>query len=180
MGATGPPLVLTLRFAAGFVRQDVDMESETVFAESSSRFARIIIGVLCLIAILVVVAFLFVRSPQRFDPGTPEAAVQDFVIAVSDDDVDGAFALLTSDAARRCADVRDRDSFNRTTQRSELRNVVVDGNTATIDLRIRRGSVNDPFGGSGWSRDYTFDLVRNADGDWQIDHARWPFHFENC
>lgn len=156
------------------------MESEAAPPESSSRFALAVIGVLCLIAILVVVAFIFARSPQTFEPGTPEAAVQDFVIAVSDDDVDGAFLLLTPEAARRCSDVRDRDAFNSSAGRSELREATVQGDTATLDLRFRQGSVNDPFGGGGWSTDYTFNLERDAEGVWLIDDPQWPRQFRNC
>ncbi len=127
---------------------------------------------------LVVVAAIAValRSPAMFEPGSPEAVVQEYVNAVLDEDADSAFALLTPAAQRRC-DVEDlEDRYIRGEQsRIVLVESKVDGDDATVDLEFNAVSGERPFDMYEYSFEQRFKL-RNIDGTWRIATAQWPFY----
>ena len=74
--------------------------SEKKTAQSSR--VLVLIG-LTLVGLLVVAGIVVAfREPTRFEPGTPEAATQDYLLALLDEDFIAAHGMLTPDLQERC------------------------------------------------------------------------------
>lgn len=122
-----------------------------------------------IVAAALVTVVLSGRHTADFEPGTPEAVVQDYVDAVLDRDAEAAVRLLAPGSP---CDVEDIDrAYIDDDVRVTLRDVEVSGTAARVDVSITAGS-----GGlipAQWTQEATFRLVR-TDGDWRITGAPWP------
>ncbi len=129
--------------------------------------------ILSVIAALVVVALIVVFTrgePPLLDASTPEGVVQRYSAAVVDGDEAEAARYLTDGALERC------DKFVEQVpdgMRITLASTTVRDDTADVRVTIVVGDSGGPFGGSGYSVDDVFDLVK-VEGDWRIDSAPWP------
>ena len=131
-------------------------------------------GLLALLAVAAIAVAL--RSPANFEPGSPEAVVQEYVNAVLDEDSEAAFALLTPSAQRRC---KLEDLEDRYIRGEQSRIVLVDseitGDTATVELEFTAASGDSPFDIYEYSFEQRFKL-RDVDGAWRLSAAQWPFY----
>ena len=132
------------------------------------------IGLVALVAVAAIVVAL--RSPASFEPGTPEAVVQEYVNAVLDEDSEAAFALLTPNAQRRC---QLEDLEDRYVRGEQSRIVLVDSeiteDTATVELEFNAASGDSPFDIYQYSFEQRFKL-RDVEGEWRIASSQWPFY----
>jgi len=122
----------------------------------------------------IVVAF---REPAQFEPGTPEAVTQDYLLAVLDEDPAAAHALLTAELQQRC-DVRDLDDrYDRSDgKRITLTESRVDGDSAVIDLEFTATYSGDALDFDQYSYEERFRLDR-IDGEWRISDPPWPYYW---
>ncbi len=147
-----------------------------------SKLPLFIMGAVVALAALVTVGLLAVRSNETYDPGTPEAALQDFLQAAFDEDSEAMLGLLTESTRAECDNFVDElrfDDFGADDLRAELEDMSVSGTSATAEVRFHQTGSNDPFNGSGWSFDERFILER-VDGDWLVAKAGWPWPFAEC
>ena len=148
-----------------------------------SKLPLLIIGAVVGLAVLVTVALLATSGTETYEPGTPEAALQDFLEAGIDGDSDAMFSLLTAESRAACENARDRNRFDDVTYseglHAELKEMTVTGSTATAKVRFHQSSGNDPFDNSTWSYDEQFRL-EHVDGAWLIDRGGWPWSIEDC
>ena len=122
-----------------------------------------------LIVVTIVLAFVFGdREAATFDPGTPERAVQDYLQAIEDGDLDAAYALMSAEYRRTTSltEFTARYRFNSgiNADRVIVDDVETDGETARIRLQLRSSDVD------GYTRDQHVQLI-NETGTW---HLRSP------
>ncbi len=142
-------------------------------APSSRRQLAWIGGGLAAVVVLTLVV-LAVRSPAEFEPGSPEAVVQDYLQAVLAGDERTAATFFAEDS--NCT----RDDFDHRDRTSNVRITLIDSEVfaddeATVEVRIRfdEGALDTL---SSYDLDETFFLVREA-GDWRITNSPWPLFF---
>lgn len=121
----------------------------------------IIIGLI--VAVLVVAAAIVnaVRPPEQFSRATPEGTVQAFLVALNEENYDGAHALLSEESRGRCKPgdlVRDR---------TEATRIVVDdvteaGQTVIVDLDVTVTEASDGFEPYRYDTEMRFTLVREG------------------
>ena len=140
----------------------------------SSRGPLLWIGATLIGLVAITVILLVVRSPAEFEPGTPEAVVQDYLQAVLDGDTSTALELLAADSdCSRDDFIRFRDEA--TNVRITLTDTTDLGDEALVDVRIRYDDVGlDEL--SSYDLDESFTLLAE-DGDWRITGAPWPLFF---
>lgn len=123
----------------------------------------IVLAAVALVAGLVVT---LARAPAEVEPGTPQAAVQQFSEAVLDGDLGTALSLVAEPRPRRLT----------CTPRPGLRIVLVDvteaGDTARVDVRVTEHPDGGGFPGQGYTFDDVFQLERTA-GTWYL--VSWPW-----
>jgi hypothetical protein len=140
-----------------------------------SRANRILAIALGAIAVLAVVAAVISagRPTERFDPGTPEAAVQAYVEAALDGRSDEAARWL--DPAGDC-DVSDLDraGTGMTATRVVLADSRTSGDSATVEVELVFGS-GGPFDSSEYREQHTYRLTRSG-GSWLLTGVPWPLY----
>ena len=146
--------------------------------DSVSRLPLVLMGAVAALAVLLVVAF-GLRGPDTFEPGTPEAAVQDFLQAALDGDADAVVASLTPAAAQRCDDLRSDEFWRGSDTGFELDALSVSGDTARAEVTQRTSSRDDPFRGTWRNGGHVIEL-RRVDGEWKVERASWPWPVRNC
>ena len=149
---------------------------------SSGRWlAGISISVVVL-AIVAVIVTLVAGSgdPKPLPSGSPEAAVQDFILAVDKGDYNTAYAMLHPDVQDYCSPTD--FASNLTNQRDNslrisLKSVdTIAGQThVTVDITNFYGS--PPFDYSESTYPAMF-VVEQVDGTWMIQEA--PYQFSGC
>lgn len=132
----------------------------------------IVAGIVVLAAIAGVVAAL--RPVGDFEPGTPEATVQDYIQAVMDGDTESAAGLFASGSSCDADDI-DRDRTDQPA-RVGLRSTDVEDGTAQVEVEIVFSSAGGPFDTYEYSQEETFELVREGDR-WLITDEPWPMFF---
>lgn len=141
----------------------------------SGRTLAVIGGILALLLVVATVLAL-IGEPAAFEAGTPEAVVQEFVVAILDDDDATALTLLSPDLQNRCEDQFFDSGYRRTGSGSiVLVDSDVTGDRAAITLEFD-AATRDPFDTYVYTYTERFDLIR-ADGEWRIDRVPWPFYF---
>ncbi|NND03380.1 MAG: hypothetical protein HKN91_11390 [Acidimicrobiia bacterium] len=132
------------------------------------------VGLVALVALAAAVVAL--RSPATFEPGSPEAVVQEYVNAILDEDLNAALALLTP-AARASCDIEDlEDHYIRGEQsRIVLIDSEIDGSDATVELEFNAATGDNPFDLYEYSFEQKFKL-RQIDGAWRLSATEWPFY----
>ena len=125
----------------------------------------------------IVVALL--ESEETLPAGTPEAAVQLFLEAVDDDNIELAYGFLSADLMVECAVdeffgtagwPRDRLRGDRIT----LEGVTTVKDTAFVTVRMTNLHGTGPFGTSESSFEQRFSL-RQEEGQWRFTEYPWPF-----
>ena len=125
----------------------------------------------------IVVALLEKEEPLT--GGTPESAVQRFLEAVEDENVELAFSFLSADLTEECTveeffgphgSPLERMSDDRVT----LENVKTVNQTVFVTVRVTRFHGTSPFGSSESSHQQRFSL-RQEDGEWRFTEYPWPF-----
>ena len=151
---------------------------------SSGRWLAGTTAAVVLIAVISVALALGGGSTTvKLDEGSPEAAVQQYMLAIEDGDVDGAYVLVHPDAKEACS----LDEF-----RQQLPSI----QGRTRDVRVRLSSVNEITDGVAVTVEITqfsepdlFELdfvfrdgayvatftVRDLDGEWRVASAPWPY-----
>ena len=138
---------------------------------------------LVLIGVSVVVT-LAGRSgePDRFAPGTPEAAVQDYLLAIEDRRDREAYDFIHPDVADGCK----FDHFKSTLRevqpdgvrrdrdlRVSLVNVEEVDQTVEVNVRVTQSYVDPPFDSREHSRAERF-VLEEEDGSWWFTKPPWP------
>jgi hypothetical protein len=143
----------------------------------------ILIGLAALL-ILAGVSVIFRRSPAELPANTPGGTVQRFYNAITQEDYDAAYLLLSDSMVDK--PTRDRFVEYNITQRAyygdresqgvRVESEVIRDNTAFVTLEITSYYVNSgPFGGSGqWTNTETFTL-RNEGDIWRITEL--PYNY---
>lgn len=126
-------------------------------------------GVVVLVLAALVTVLLVGREPEDLPPGTPEAAVQEYLDAVLDGDDEAAAALFTP--TNPCTVLDLENAWVDEDVRVTLDDVRVDGKAARVEVTVASsggGLVPD-----AWSEEQTFRLSE-IDGDWLISGVPWP------
>jgi hypothetical protein len=138
------------------------------------RSILIIAGTLAVLGAAAVVAVLVASpaEPSEFEPGTPEAVVQEYINALQERDIERAYDLL-SENARDDVSREDFRSYTRpwqspnTMQRIRLTDVDVRNDRATVTVTVET-TTGTGINVSRYSYQQTVPLVRE-DGEWRID-----------
>ena len=145
------------------------------------------------IVVVALVAIALLRGPASLDPSTPEGAVQEYLVALSEERWDDAAAVVHEDALGNCTsdDIR---AFGTVDFTAELgfqgdffggvaeRAVFDDGSAlpsgdTLVDVTITHSSEGGL--GSGWSEFVTFEMFEE-EGFWWITGDPWPYFVWNC
>jgi hypothetical protein len=128
------------------------------------------------VAAVLIVVVLGDRPPAPFPAGSPEAALQGYVGAWEDENLEAAYAYfstgvkstLTFEEYRQVA--QDQGNFSGAPQRRRVTidRVELDGESAEVYLSIEYSSDGGPFFGGGYRDTRTIHLLKEA-GDWKID-----------
>lgn len=146
---------------------------------SSARWlAGMTAGVVALGVIAVIVTLLASSGdPEPLPPGSPEARVQDFILAIDDGAVDVAYDMLASTAIDECAqaDFRRHISDGQSAGlRVELDSVDRYGDEADVTVSVTSFRGSPPFDFSKSKQEARFALTK-SDDDWLLTEAPWPF-----
>ena len=147
---------------------------------SSARWLAGITASVVLLAVIAIVVTLAAGSgdPVPLPEGSPEAAVQDFIIAIDDGDYAAAYRHFDEETRTQCVenDFRNSVSSGRNADmRVQLESVdLFDSGDANVTVRVRTFSGSPPFDFSESNYSTTFQL-REVDGQWVILNAPWPF-----
>ena len=116
-------------------------------------------------------------DPEPLPEGSPEAAVQRFIVFIDDGNYLPAYRLLDEDARSQCVanDFRATVSRGRSTDmRVRLHSVDLFDGEASVTVEVRTFSGSPPFDFSESNYTATFQL-RDVDGAWTVLSAPWPF-----
>lgn len=131
---------------------------------------------------LVAVAGLLVgialgRGQTHLDPSTPEGAVQQYLLALTDERWEDALAILDPDVYGNCtAEDFMVDRGERILSARHIRTFHGPAQ-AQVEVSIRYGT-DSPFGGS-WESNYTYTLIQR-DRFWYILQDAWPAQLWSC
>lgn len=125
----------------------------------------------------IVVALLEQEKP--LDPGTPEAAVQNFLKAAESEDVQVVYEYLSTSLRENCKletfggrnfpkDMLEND-------RIVLEETTITGDTAFVSVHITRFRGTGPFGTSESTFTQRFTLTQE-DGQWRFAEYPWPYY----
>lgn len=133
-----------------------------------------------LAALLIVSIVLALTSRETvFAPGTPERAVQDLLRAAESDDIEAAYAMLSTKLQANCAlrNFADRGyRMDDQSPRASLRETKIVDDTTFVTVRITEYYGDGPFGGSESSRDRRF-VLRQEGGEWKFTEYPWPYNW---
>ena len=146
---------------------------------SSARWLAGITAGVVLLAVIAVVVTLAAGSgdPEPLPVGSPEAAVQDFIIAIDDGDLAAAYLMLDDDVRGQCLErdfVNRLDSGRDSDMRVQLESVIFFDDGASVTVRIKSFSGSPPFDFSESNYTSSFRL-RQVGDTWTILNAPWPF-----
>jgi hypothetical protein len=139
-----------------------------------------LITIAAIAVVLVVVSVLInvlLDGQGELHPGdTPEGAVQRYLRAIADDEVETAYSYLSADLPNSCT----LQHFIQSTdyQRSQsfsarlLDTIDADGHTV-VSVEITELDESGPFGGGGYDLRMTFTLVEE-EGEWRLAEPPWP------
>ena len=131
-----------------------------------------------LLVVSIIVALLEREEPLA--PGTPEAAVQQFLQAMESEDLSTSFNMLSTPLQDECGleefggrNFSSRNQFGRIT----LENSQIIENTAFVTVRISQFNSSGPFSTSEYNFEQRYSLQKE-DGEWKFAEYPWPFF--NC
>lgn len=137
-----------------------------------NRILAVVVGAMVVLA-AVVVLFSANRSTAELEPGSPEAAVQTYLTAVTEGD--NATAAEVLDPAGAC-DVDDLDRAGRPgSARAYLVDSQVEGDTARVRVEVTFPSGGGPFDSSDFSETHIFRLTKSGES-WLLTGRPWPLY----
>ncbi len=135
-------------------------------------------GVLLGGLLIAAVAVALLEKEDPLPEGTPEAAVQDFLLSIEGEDYDASYDFLSAELKRDC---KIDDVFGSSFGPAERlksdritldKTAFVDGTAfVTVTLTQFRGS--GPFGASESSHSQQYSL-QQEDGEWKFKQYPWP------
>jgi hypothetical protein len=129
-----------------------------------------------IVAVIGLVAVALSRGPTTFDPTTPEGAVQEYLLAVSQGQWEQAFNILDPDSFDGCepSDIAaaGQQSFTAVHESTDANDI-----NATVLVRLRFGEMG--LFGSGYESTEQFSLIE-SDGFWYITQDPWPYFRWSC
>tara|TARA_Y100000294_G_C8540649_1_gene331024 strand:+ start:161 stop:694 length:534 start_codon:yes stop_codon:yes gene_type:complete len=136
------------------------------------------LGVLLLVSVVVALT----ERETDFEPGTPEATIQQFLKAMGQSEYESAYGMLASNLQVDCGPEQmftarfaydDRFENNRVTLEETHRI----GESTFVTLRITEFRSDGPFGSSESSHEQRYAL-KSENGDWRFSEFPWPLY--NC
>lgn len=127
-----------------------------------------LIGGVCLVVVIALVAVFARGGPAEFAEDTPVGVVQRYSQAVIDGDADTARTYLVAEVADSCTRVRGGSEDYRMT----LVETTEHERSARVDVLIATVYESGPLGTNEFESDESFELVREGDG-WLIEVAPW-------
>ena len=136
-------------------------------------------GVALGVLLIAAIAIALIRNAVVLPEGSPERTVQIYLEAVSDDDIEAARAMLSSEFKERCTL---EEMFSRSFGRQSIEdsrvtydktNYVED--KAFVVFEVTQTSNSGPFGIDEYSRDEQYALIRE-EGEWRLSSTAWPYH----
>lgn len=136
-------------------------------------------GVALGVLLIAAIAIALLRDAVVLPEGSPERTVQIYLEAISDDDIEAARAMLSSEFRERCTL---EQMFSRSFGRQSLEdsrvtydktNLVED--KAFVVFEVTQTSNSGPFGIDEFTRDEQYTLVRD-EGEWRLSASSWPYH----
>jgi hypothetical protein len=139
----------------------------------SKTHNRILLLIIMLVAAAAVLVVVITSSQQRteFETGSPEWAVQNYLVAVFDGDTDKAAEFL---AASSPCDVNDLDRAR--VQRNaniDLIRVNITGNTARVEINVEFS--NSDLFNSSYVESHNYRLEKEGNS-WLISGIPWPVY----
>lgn len=146
--------------------------------------SRWLAGAGVLVALLVVSSVVMAvlnrgSEPDLLPAGSPERAVQDYILATQQEDAQAAYALLSEEARERCdPDNLSGGDFHLPRDSFSIRLVDTEEEEDEAVVTIEVTQVDTPgeiplLGGSVSDYDTTYRLVREQ-GEWRLDDTGWP------
>ena len=137
--------------------------------------------VAAVVLVLLLVASVVVAVLEReepFEAGPPEAAVQDLLRAVEEDEFETAYGLLSAELREECSAERVFGAPFRFKRQFEGNRITLEqttevGETTFVTVRISSFERDGPFGSSENSFLQRYAL-RQAEGEWQFVEFPWP------
>ncbi len=143
---------------------------------SGRRLVWIAGAVAGLVALSLAVTLLSDSSPELLPEGSPERAVQDFLLAIEARDHPAAWALLSPELQRQCAvgDFGRSIGYRELSYRVRLESVTQDAAGAEVAVRITERFNAQPIPSESTHTQHFF-LVE-VEGEWRLREAGWPFY----
>jgi hypothetical protein len=139
-------------------------------SKSHNRILALII-VLVAAAAALVLAITSNQQSAKFEPGSPEAVVQSFLVAMFDGDTDQAIQFL---AASSPCNVNHLDrAWVQRNANIDLVRVDISGNTARVEVNVEFG--NSDLFNSTYVESHNYRLEK-ADENWLITGIPWPVY----
>lgn len=163
-------------------------------SEKGSKIPRWLLPAGLGVLVVILVAIALARGPVSLDPETAEGAVQEYLVALSDERWDDAAAVIHEDALGDCTgdDIAmfgtvdftaelgfEGDFFGGVGMRETFDDGAVNpppGDTF-VDVTIHHST--DGGFGSSWSEHVSFELLEE-EGFWWITGDPWPYFVWNC
>jgi hypothetical protein len=144
---------------------------------SSSRWlAGIALTVLVLVIISVTLALVNRRGPALSPEDTPEGTVQRYLIALQEDDINGAYDYLNSNLKEYCdyAHFQDsKDTRGSGNERIVLKSSEIREEQAIVRIEVTNTNLSPPFDVNEYS--YPVQYVLEQEGDvWRFSEPPWP------
>ncbi len=144
---------------------------------------RILTALAAAMAALIFAAILLAIQPPRIlDPATPEGTAQGYYQAINDGDQEAALAYLDADLVQRCDQYALYYRFGNREDASisvVILTTEIDGNKASVDVRVTENYGGEPFGGGTYRHDETLQMERRGDR-WMILGVPWPWDPYMC
>ena len=145
---------------------------------SSGRWLAGIVGAVVVLAMVSVLATLLAGDDVEALPGgSPERAVQEYLLALQDREYSEAYALLASDLQSNCSlqdfqrSMRTPDQYTLRVRLDEVRMIETG---AEVYVRITQSFSAQPFPSeSTMTQRY---LLEEEAGSWRLTDASWPYH----
>lgn len=139
---------------------------------SENRANRVLGIVIATIAVVALIVVLAVKQPTaELDEGSPEAAVQQYLSAITERDFSQAMVSLASDSKCTLQDL-DR-AYIQDSLRIGLSDISSTDSTASVTVKIEVSN-GEPFG-STYSETQTFRLIKDDSG-WKLTGIPWPMY----
>lgn len=166
---------------------------------SESTRSRWILPSVLVVAVVALVAVALARGPVSLDPDSAEGTVQEYLVALDEEDFDTALSLLhpqwgdlcTADDLRFSvptgftAKLGHSQSSNGFSEfgivQKEFGDIQRDlpGGTEFVEVTITRNDQFGGIGGGGWDEWVIFELVDQDDFYWIVGDP-WPYFTWNC